>query len=72
MSTSVTSSTNEAAHSIRYLTGLKLFTLLGSLTLVAFLVLLDTSIIGTVCSLVVLLARRIFPLMILGYPAYHD
>jgi hypothetical protein len=32
----------------QYLNGLKLFTLLGSLTLVTFLVLLDTSIIGTV------------------------
>src|SRR4051812_26180563 len=31
----------------QYLAGLKLFTVLGSLTLVAFLVFLDTSIIGT-------------------------
>ena len=33
----------------RYLKGPKLFTLLGSLTLVTFLVCLDTSIMGTVC-----------------------
>jgi hypothetical protein len=32
----------------QYLSGLKLFTLLGSLTLVTFLVCLDTSIMGTV------------------------
>lgn len=48
MPTSMTSSTTEAAQSKHYLAGLKLFTLLASLTLVAFLVLLDTSIIGTV------------------------
>jgi len=33
----------------QYLKGPKLFTLLGSLTLVTFLVCLDTSIMGTVC-----------------------
>lgn len=37
----------------QYLSGLKLFTLLGSLTLVTFLVCLDTSIMGTVCTIYV-------------------
>ncbi|KAF1944324.1 efflux pump protein [Clathrospora elynae] len=38
---------NERAQEHDYLTGLKLFVILGSLTLVTFLVLLDTSIMGT-------------------------
>ncbi|KAI4937717.1 hypothetical protein J4E85_000152 [Alternaria conjuncta] len=42
-------SDGNTAPPVRYLCGLKLFTLLGSLTLVTFLVCLDTSIMGTVC-----------------------
>lgn len=38
---------NDAAPAVQYLTGLKIFTVLASLTLVTFLVLLDQSIIGT-------------------------
>lgn len=39
---------NADAEEREYLSGVKLVVLLGSLTLVTFLVLLDTSIIGTV------------------------
>jgi len=42
-------SDGNTAPPVQYLCGLKLFTLLGSLTLVTFLVCLDTSIMGTVC-----------------------
>jgi hypothetical protein len=44
-------SINDTAIEKHHLTGLRLFALLGSLTLVTFLVLLDLSIIGTVCAL---------------------
>jgi hypothetical protein len=44
----MTTEISDVAAQKQYLKGLKLFTLLGSLTLVTFLVLLDTSIIGTV------------------------
>jgi hypothetical protein len=46
--TDATSSTSDLAARQQYLTGLRLFVLLSSLTLVTFLVLLDLSIIGTV------------------------
>lgn len=42
----VTADSNTSEQRV-YLTGVKLFSLLGSLTLVTFLVLLDTSILGT-------------------------
>jgi hypothetical protein len=46
--TGMTTEISDVATQKQYLTGLRLFTLLGGLTLVTFLVLLDTSIIGTV------------------------
>ncbi|CAE7199367.1 hypothetical protein P3342_010226 [Pyrenophora teres f. teres] len=48
----MTESANHAAPATQYLTGLKLFTILASLTLVTFLVLLDSSIIGTAIPLI--------------------
>jgi hypothetical protein len=46
------STTSEQQH--EYLTGIKLWTLLASVTLVVFLMMLDTSIVGTVCLLLLI------------------
>ncbi|KAI0608995.1 Major facilitator superfamily transporter, partial [Pyrenophora tritici-repentis] len=47
MTVTMSVSASDTAPTTQYLTGLKLFTILASLTLVTFLVLLDSSIIGT-------------------------
>jgi hypothetical protein len=62
---------NQGADERQYLTGLRLAIVLGSLTLVSFLVLLDMSILGTVSQS---FHREAFHILLMspGYPSNHD
>lgn len=56
----------------QYISGIKLWTLLGSLTLVCFLMMLDMSIIVTVSWVVMVLSTNPLLTLLLGYSTDHE